>query len=82
VNLEFTLFHQNVFFTIIWTDKTNEICFVLFVIDVYQLKGIMSTTIVIFFIPNSIVVFRVDLHKMKIKHQIIGEYATKRCFSI
>jgi hypothetical protein len=27
-----------------------------------------------------IVVFRIDLHKMKIKHRIIGEYATKRCF--
>jgi hypothetical protein len=27
-----------------------------------------------------IVVFRTDLHKMKIKHRIIGEYATKRCF--
>jgi hypothetical protein len=30
--------------------------------------------------PKIIVVFRTDLHKMKIKHQIIGEYATKRCF--
>jgi hypothetical protein len=27
-----------------------------------------------------IVVFRIDLHKMKIKHRIIGEYATKRIF--
>ena len=35
-----------------------------------------------FFIPKIIVVFRTDLHKMKIKHRIIGEYATKRCFSI
>jgi hypothetical protein len=25
--------------------------------------------------------FRTDLHKMKIKHRIIGKYATKRCFS-
>ena len=33
-----------------------------------------------FFIPKIIVVFRTDLHKMKIKHRIIGEYATKRCF--
>jgi hypothetical protein len=33
-----------------------------------------------FFIPKIIVVLRTDLHKMKIKHQIIGEYATKRCF--
>ena len=24
--------------------------------------------------------FRTDLHKMKIKHRIIGEYSTKRCF--
>ena len=31
-----------------------------------------------FFIPKIIVVFRTDLHKMKIKHRIIGEYATKR----
>ena len=31
-------------------------------------------------IPKIIVVFRTDLHKMKIKHRIIGEYATKRCF--
>jgi hypothetical protein len=38
-----------------------------------------STKIIIFFIPNIIVVFRPDLHKMKIKHRIIGEYATKRC---
>ena len=43
-------------------------------------KGILSTTIVIFFIPKIIVVFRTDLHKIKIKHQIIGEYSTKRCF--
>jgi hypothetical protein len=43
-------------------------------------KGILSTTIVIFFIPKIIVVFRTDLHKMKIKHRIIGEYSTKRCF--
>ena len=28
-----------------------------------------------------IVVFRTDLHKMKIKYRIFGEYATKRCFS-
>jgi hypothetical protein len=34
----------------------------------------------IFFISKIIVVFRTDLHKMKIKHRIIGEYATKRCF--
>jgi hypothetical protein len=33
------------------------------------------------FIPKIIVAFRTDLHKMKIKHRIIGEYATKRCFS-
>ena len=33
-----------------------------------------------FFILKIIVVFRTDLHKMKIKHRIIGEYATKRCF--
>jgi hypothetical protein len=33
-----------------------------------------------FIIPKIIVVFRIDLHKMKIKHRIIGEYATKRCF--
>ena len=33
-----------------------------------------------FFIPKIIVVFRTDLHKMKSKHRIIGEYATKRCF--
>ena len=33
-----------------------------------------------FFIPKIIVVFRTDLHKMKIEHRIIGEYATKRCF--
>jgi hypothetical protein len=33
-----------------------------------------------FFIPKIIVVFHTDLHEMKIKHQIIGEYATKRCF--
>jgi hypothetical protein len=31
-----------------------------------------------FFIPNIIVVFRTDLHKTKIKHRIIVEYATKR----
>jgi len=31
-----------------------------------------------FFILKIIVVFRTDLHKMKIKHRIIGEYATKR----
>ena len=35
-----------------------------------------------FCIPKIIVVLRTDLHKMKIKHRIIGEYATKRCFSI
>ena len=34
-----------------------------------------------FFIPKIVVVFRTDLHKMKIKHRIIGEHATKRCFS-
>ena len=33
-----------------------------------------------FFIPKIIVIFRTDLHKMKIKHRIIGEYAMKRCF--
>ena len=33
-----------------------------------------------FFHTKIIVVFRTDLHKMKIKHRIIGEYATKRCF--
>ena len=31
-----------------------------------------------FFHTKIIVVFRTDLHKMKIKHRIIGEYATKR----
>ena len=31
-----------------------------------------------FFIPKIVVVFRTDLHKMKIKHPIIGEYAMKR----
>jgi hypothetical protein len=30
--------------------------------------------------PKLFVIFRTDLHKMKIKHWIIGEYATKRCF--
>ena len=30
--------------------------------------------------PKIIVVFRTDLHKIKIKHRIIGEYATKRFF--
>ena len=45
----------------------------------FNVKGILSTTIVIFFIPKIIFVFRTDLHKMKIKHRIIGEYATKRC---
>ena len=34
-----------------------------------------------FFIPKIIVDFRTDLHKMKIKHRIIDEYAPKRCFS-
>jgi hypothetical protein len=43
-------------------------------------KAILSTTIVIFCMHKIIVVFRTDLHKMKIKHRIIGEYATKRCF--
>jgi hypothetical protein len=36
----------------------------------------------IFFIPKIIVVFRADLHKMKIKHQIIGECATKPFFDL
>ena len=46
-----------------------------------KLKGILSTTIVIFSYPKFFsVVFRTDLHKMMIKHRIIGEYATKRCF--
>jgi hypothetical protein len=48
--------------------------------SIEKFKGILSTTIVIFFIPKIIVVFRTDLHKMKINHRIIGEYATKRCF--
>jgi hypothetical protein len=39
---------------------------------VYQLRN--------FFIPKVIVDFRTDLHKMKIKHRIIDEYAPKRCF--
>jgi hypothetical protein len=39
---------------------------------VYQLRN--------FFIPKIIVDFRTDLHKMKIKHRIIDEYAPKRCF--
>ena len=39
---------------------------------VYQLRN--------FFIPKIIVDFRTDLHKMKIKHRIIDEYASKRCF--
>jgi hypothetical protein len=43
-------------------------------------KAILSTTIVIFCMHKIIVVFHTDLHKMKIKHRIIGEYATKRCF--
>jgi hypothetical protein len=30
--------------------------------------------------PKIIVVFRTDLHKMKIKHRIIGENPTKRFF--
>jgi hypothetical protein len=34
---------------------------------VYQLRN--------FFIPKIIVDFRTDLHKMKIKHRIIDEYA-------
>jgi hypothetical protein len=44
------------------------------------LHQVDSYTIVFFFILKIIVVFRTDLHKMKIKHRIIGEYATKRCF--
>ena len=39
---------------------------------VYQLRN--------FFMPKIIVDFRTDLHKMKIKHRIIDEYAPKRCF--
>jgi hypothetical protein len=39
---------------------------------VYQLRN--------FFIPKSIVDFRTDLHKMKVTHRIIDEYAPKRCF--
>jgi len=35
-----------------------------------QLKGILSPKIVIFFIPKSIVVFRTDLHKMKINTEL------------
>ena len=34
------------------------------------LKGILSTKIVIFFMPNIIVVFRTDLHKMKINTKL------------
>ena len=46
------------------------------------IKGILSTTIVIFSYPKllSFSVLTFDLHKMKIKHRIIDEYATKRCF--
>ena len=33
-------------------------------------KGILSTKIVIFFIPKIIVVFRTDLHKMKINTEL------------
>ena len=33
-----------------------------------------------FFHTQNVVVFRTELHKMKIKHRIIGEYAMKRCF--
>jgi hypothetical protein len=47
--------------------------------EIKYINGILSTTIVIF-ISKIIVVFRTDIHKMKIKHRIIGEYATKRCF--
>jgi hypothetical protein len=36
-----------------------------------MLKGILSTKIVIFIIPKIIVVFRTDLHKMKIKQKKI-----------
>jgi hypothetical protein len=32
--------------------------------------------------PKIIVVFRTDLHKMKVKHGIIGEYTTKRNFFV
>jgi hypothetical protein len=39
---------------------------------VYQLRN--------FFILKIIVDFRTDFHKMKIKHRIIDEYASKRCF--
>jgi hypothetical protein len=37
---------------------------------VSNLKGILSTKIVIFFIPKIIVVFRTDLHKMKINTEL------------
>jgi hypothetical protein len=32
------------------------------------------------FFPSFLNRFSYFLHKMKIKHRIIGEYATKRCF--
>ena len=35
-----------------------------------HIKGILSTKIVIFFIPKFIVVFRTDLHKMKINTEL------------
>ena len=45
-----------------------------------NLKGILSTSCVIFSYPKLLSIFRTDLHKMKIKHRIIDEYAPKRCF--
>jgi hypothetical protein len=44
--------------------------------QLYQLLNKLNNRI--FFIPKIIVVFGTDFHKMKIKHRIIGEYATKR----
>jgi hypothetical protein len=49
----------------------------------HQRKSIPDTEIIYstFFRYNRIIVdFRTDLHKMKIKHRIIDEYAPKRCF--
>jgi hypothetical protein len=36
----------------------------------FSIKGILSTKIVFFFISNIIVVFRTDLHKMKINTKL------------
>ena len=44
------------------------------------LKGILSTSCVIFPYPKLFSISVLTFNKMKIKHRIIDEYAPKRCF--